>query len=872
MRAAASVTRARLLAVATGLLVICAGLGAAVSAALAAGSRGAAPGAPGAQSYLDTARKDCFGTARNTTSKVWFTVADGVLSDVFSPTIENSNVNTVQYIVTDGRTFADLQERDMTYSVSSPDRSGMVCRVTSRDSRHGFKLVSDYITDPARASVLIHTTLEPLGADRAAGLRRLKVYVRYDATIDNTGGGGTTNALPNNAALDSVTGALVSTDTSTPSGPFAAQVAGALVANRGFVRSSSGFVGTPSDGLSQLDTYHRLRSAYRTAMAGNVVQTALLRTRPGAPFTLALGFGPTARAAATTAALSAATAYSTSVSRYVSGWHDYDATLHSPPASSARSYWLSADVIKAAEDKTYVGAFVASPTDPWGQAVPATTTHAGWTYREIFTRDNYETMTGLLADGDRASARQMVTFLFERAQQPDGSFPRDSLVNGAPAPDLFGLSEIDEVAYPLLMAWQAGFAGDSLFYSQHIVPAADYIVDHGPGTGAERWEEHPGYSPSTIAAEIAGLVAASRLATAANDPGRARLYLATADYYQRNVKGWTVTTTGPYAPHRYFIRLSPTGDPNANETYNLGNGSLPNVDQRRVIDAGFLELTRLGELPASDPDVQASLGVVDSVLGSQTPSGPGWHRYGIQAAGSTDGYGDCYVPDPTNCSPTGAPWFGPAVGSGHLWPLLDGERAEQDIQSGELTGAANLAASMRGMSWGLGLVPEQAWEDPNDPASLYGSDPSTASIGFTDGTAAGSATPLIWAQAQYLRLVRDLQAGRVLDQPAIVRGRYLSPGPPAEVPVTITTPAAGATIPSGQTVVSGTTLTGAQVTVSAGHPGSPSNATAVAETTAGPDGHYSATVPTPQGANVITVAVSTGSNTSGFTQETVSAH
>ena len=86
---------------------------------------------------MDVARKDCFGTAQNTTSKVWFTVADGVLSDAYYPTIESSNVKTLQYIVTDGKTFADLQERDMTYTVSSPDRSGMVCQVTSTDARTG---------------------------------------------------------------------------------------------------------------------------------------------------------------------------------------------------------------------------------------------------------------------------------------------------------------------------------------------------------------------------------------------------------------------------------------------------------------------------------------------------------------------------------------------------------------------------------------------------------------------------------------------------------------------------------------------------------------------------------------------------------------
>jgi len=140
-----------------------------------------APDGPGAQSYLDLARKDCFGTARNTTSKVWFTVADGVLSDTFSPSIENSNVNTLQYIVTDGRSFTDMQERDMTYTIGSPDRSGMVCQVTSGDPKHGFALVTDYLTDPARDSVVMHTTLEPLRGTASASLRNLKVYVRYDA-------------------------------------------------------------------------------------------------------------------------------------------------------------------------------------------------------------------------------------------------------------------------------------------------------------------------------------------------------------------------------------------------------------------------------------------------------------------------------------------------------------------------------------------------------------------------------------------------------------------------------------------------------------------------------------------------------------------
>jgi len=693
----------------------------------------------------------------------------------------------VQYVVTDGRSFTALQQRDMTYTVSSPDPSGMVCEVTSTDAVHGFRLVTDYLTDPQRDSVIMRTRLLPLSGDVAA-VAGLKVYARWDATIDNTG--------------------------------------------------------------------------------GNVVQTALVDTSPGQPFTLALGFGADVAAAVSVARASVTTPFGPILDRYVNGWRAYDRTLRPPPASAdARTramYWLSANVIKADEDKTYPGAFVASPTDPWGQSVPASTTHPGWTYREVFARDSYETFTGLLADGDLASARAMVRFLFDRTQQADGSFPRNSLIDGAVAPDTFGLFEIDQDAYPLLMAWEGGFAGDVSFYRSHLRPAADFIVNHGPAYGVERWEEHPGYSPSTIAAEIAGLVAASRLAAAAGDRVRAALYLATADSYQRNVKKWTVTSTGPYGTGRYFLRLAVTGHPDTAETYDLGNGSVPGVDQRRVIDAGFLELTRLGEVPASDPGVLASLKVVDSVIESPTPSGPGWHRYGIKADGATDGYGDCYVPDPTDCSPSGAPWFPTAKGSGHLWPLLDGERAEQDLQSHSAGTAGSLLQAMANMTSGVGMMPEQAWEDPAVAASPYGSDPATASIGFADGKPAGSASPLIWAQAQYVRLVTDLAAGRVADQPAVVADRYVRPGPPAALPVSV-----AAAVSGSQVVVTGTAPAGATVVISAGQPQAAGDTTVVVSAVAGADGHFRAGVPARSGTSVITAAVTRGAHATGWAQVTV---
>src|ERR1700752_957692 len=158
------VRRHRFMALLAGATLIGSGLvvtAPAYARAASATQASAAPGAPGASSYFDLARKDCLGTAANTGSKVWYTVAAGVLSDVYEPTIDNTDVSTLQYVVTDGATFTDLQTRDMTYTVSA-DPSGMACTVTSSDARHGFELVTTYITDPARDAVLMRTRLEDL--------------------------------------------------------------------------------------------------------------------------------------------------------------------------------------------------------------------------------------------------------------------------------------------------------------------------------------------------------------------------------------------------------------------------------------------------------------------------------------------------------------------------------------------------------------------------------------------------------------------------------------------------------------------------------------------------------------------------------------
>src|SRR6476620_4301261 len=151
-----------------------------------------APDGPGALSHFDLARKDCVGTAANRGSKVWFTVAGGMLSDVYSPTIDNTNVETLQYVVTDGHGLTDLQSRDMTYSVRSLDRSGMACEVTATAKSGRYSIVTRYVTDPKRDAVVMSVRFD--------GERGLSLGVRLDPSVNGNGGGGANNGGGDDAA------------------------------------------------------------------------------------------------------------------------------------------------------------------------------------------------------------------------------------------------------------------------------------------------------------------------------------------------------------------------------------------------------------------------------------------------------------------------------------------------------------------------------------------------------------------------------------------------------------------------------------------------------------------------------------------------
>jgi glucoamylase len=339
-------------------------------------------------------------------------------------------------------------------------------------------------------------------------------------------------------------------------------------------------------------------------------------------------------------------------------------------------------------------------------------------------------------------------------QKPDGSFPQNSSVDGTPV--WTGL-QLDEVAFPIVLAYQLGRTDAATW--GHVKAAADFIVNfqqdgnRAPWTPQERWENQSGYSPATIASEIAGLVCAAVLARANGDAAAAARYESTADSWQAQVKNWTVTTTGPYSAGPYFLRLTKDGNPNAGTTYSIGDSGPSNVDQRRVVDPSFLDLVRLGVLPAGDPAVVNTLSVVDAQLGVPTARGFYWHR------ASFDGYGE---------KRNGDAWEFPLpddsfITLGRAWPLLNGERGEYQIAAGQ-PGAARTQLTSMARAAGPGfMLPEQVWDNR----------PPAGTDGFVPGTPTFSATPLAWTHAQFIRLAWDATAQRVLEQPAVVAQRYL---------------------------------------------------------------------------------------------------
>lgn len=679
---------------------------------------GEAPGAPGVGSAWTTGAKQGLGTSTTTASKIWYTMSRGITSEVYYPNAETPDVQDLQYLVTDGSTFTNNERDATTHAVHLVDHRSLTYTQTNTATNGRYRITKTYITDPDRPTMLIKTRFEVLTGGP------LKLYVVFNPSLNNSGLGDTGGTSGDT---------LVGSD-----GP----VSSALAVSGGFVSTSNGYSGTESDGFSDLSEHHGLTSTYDSASSpGNLVQTGQIQVSGDTTFTLALAFGGSRSEATNNAASSLDRGWDSVYSSYTGGWHSYLDTLHKPPASVADAgmstqYNVALMSLKAHEDKTYRGAFVASLSVPWGEALDADHCCAAG-YHAVWARDLYEMATAEIAVGDVVAANRALDYLFEVQQRPDGSYPQNTRLDGTP---VFGSVQLDEIADPILLAWQLG-RFDAAAYAK-IKPSAEYITHHGPQTPQERWEEAGGQSPSTIAAEIAALVCAADIASRNGDSAAATYYLSVADSWRANIDKWTYTTTGHLGGGSYYERVDDNGNPNDGHSLCITNGG-GCWDERDVVDAGFLELVRLGVKSPEDPHILDSLAVVDSTIRVRTPEGDVFHRY------NHDGYGE---------TGDGRPYTG--VGIGRLWPVLSGERGEYALASGRPGEAADRLETMAGAANDGYLIAEQVW----DRASAHG---------FVFGEGTGSATPLAWSMAQFVRLAVSIDTGRNVETPSVVANRYV---------------------------------------------------------------------------------------------------
>jgi len=639
-----------------------------------------------------------------------------VLTEAYYPTVDKANLRALEFIVVDGAGFVERESADTDHRVEPIARDVLAFRQTNTSRSGRYRIVRETFTDPAHQSIVVHVRFEPSGGP-------LKLYLYVDPSVDNSGLHDTAD----------VTGEMLVASQGN--------VVMAVASSTGFGEKTCGFVGA-SDGVSDLRAGGRLIRHVDRAVDGNVAATAEIpQPTSGAAldFVVTVGFGSSGEGAVDEARATLAQPVATILQSYSSGWRAYVSRLTPVDAPYAGEYAMSAMVLKAHEDKTFRGAIIAGMTIPWGDDVDAGEGNAGG-YHLVWSRDLYEVATAFVAIGDRAAAERALDYLFRIQQKPDGSFPQNSWLDGRP---YWGSLQLDEVAYPIVLAQQLG-RSDPQTYRDHIRPAAEFVVAHGPSTPQERWEEEGGYSPSTIAAEIAGLICAAAIAEQNHDGDAASRYRSTADTWARQLDSWTMTRSGPLSTDPYYIRIAQHGKPDSGEMLEINNGG-GTWDERAIVDAGFLELVRLGIRPANDPRIVSSLAIVDKTIKIETPNGPGWYRY------NHDGYGE---------KDNGRGWAVDMTGVGRLWPLLTGERGEYELARGG--NARPMLDTMLKFANGGGMLPEQVWDRADRPGPAH--------LRFGEGT--GSATPLAWSHAQFIRLALAVKQGRVIETPDVVKNHF----------------------------------------------------------------------------------------------------
>jgi glucoamylase len=520
-----------------------------------------------------------------------------------------------------------------------------------------------------------------------------------------------------------------------------------------FVKLSCGYMGY-SDGFTDIRNDFRMDWEFDRAPDGNVALTGEIDPRQKSDFVLGVALGNSLHSAITSLFQALAVPFREQEKSYTSQWEQYCSSiipLEECSRDSGNLYHSSYSLIIGHEDKTFRGALIASLSIPWGEAKSDSDIGG---YHLVWTRDMVQSATGLLAAGNTATPANALIYLAV-SQLPDGGFPQNFWINGKP---YWQGVQLDEVSFPVILAWRMRAVLDQMDFDIYpmIKRAAGYLVRHGPATQQERWEEASGYSPSTLAANIAALICAADFACSRGEEVTARYLEEYADFLECHIEQWTVTDQGTLVPGipRHYIRIHPVNINNPHPEEDPNRGILKIVNHppgihdkfpaKEIVDAGFLELVRYGIRRPSDPLISDSLKVVDTILKIETPFGPCWHRY------NHDGYGQ---------RDDGGPFLD--WGTGRAWPLLIGERAHYELAAGR--DITHLIQAMEAFASHTGLIPEQVWDSQDMPdLHLFLGKPTSAAV------------PLVWAHAEYIKLLRSVRDGKIFDLIPAVSERYLT--------------------------------------------------------------------------------------------------
>ena len=696
-----------------------------------------APGWPGIPARWTSSAKSGVGTSLSHASRVWFTLSHGILNEIYYPRVDQACTRDLGLIVTDGRDFFSEEKRHASSTVSYPVEGVPAYHLANTGKDNRYRIEKDIITDPRRDVVFQRTRFVALKGK----IQDYRLYALLAPHLGNHGAGNTAWA----GDYKGVPMLFAERDGR----------ALALASSASWLKRSVGFVGV-SDTWQDLMRHKQMTREYTRAENGNVALCGEIDLAAcDGTFLLALGFGSNVAEAGNRALARLYEGFESARDLYIGEWQAWQRTLPIMDSDKSDAHSLfraSTTILRTHESKRFPGGLIASLAIPWGFSKGDDDLGG---YHLAWPRDLVESAGGLLAAGARKDVHRVLHYL-QVTQEGEGYWPQNMWLDGTPY--WHGI-QMDETAFPILLVdlarrEKALDKGDIAGLWPMVRRAASFIVRNGPVTQQDRWEEDAGYSPFTLAAEIAALLAAADLAELNNEP-RAAVYLReTADTWNANIERWVYVTGTELAKltgvEGYYVRIAPpeTADaasPAAGfvpiKNRPIGQSAEPAV---HIVSPDALALVRFGLRAADDRCIVNTVKVIDFLLKVETPGGPVWHRY------NDDGYGE---------HEDGSPFDG--TGIGREWPLLSGERAHYELAAGRRAEAERLCRTMEAFANEGGLISEQVWDSPDVPEKeLFFGRPS------------GSAMPLVWAHSEYVKLRRSLQEGRVFDTPPQTVERY----------------------------------------------------------------------------------------------------